>query len=148
MGRTVIDSLDVPHSWTTQRTDGGRIGFLAPDGDAVGVERDYETGVWTVGYKPGTSAKGADCEFDSKPDARKFAQTLIQTSERRGVDATLEKFDLGGSECPGKEAKSLAEPLTVRDAVDRCPFCGGPTGDTDSPSAFRCERSGNVYFVE
>lgn len=145
----MIDSLDVPHSWTTQRTDGGRIDFLAPDGDAVGVERDYETGIWTVGYKPGTAADSREREYDDKATARSCVQALIDESERGGVDAALDVFGQEEtSECPGQEATSLAEPLTVRDAVDRCPFCSGPTGDTDSPSAFRCERSGNVYFVE
>ena len=145
----MIDSLDVPTEWTTQVTSSGRIGFLAPDGDAVGVERDYETGVWTVGYQPGTAADGREREFDDKAAARSFVQALIDESEAGGVDATLGMFDQEVvSECPGQDAKSLASPLTVRDAVSRCPFCGGPTGDSEHTSGFRCERSDNIYYVE
>ena len=94
----MIDALDIPSDWYTQRVQGsGALYLLGPFGDRVIVER--RAVAWSVGYRPPDHVEGCfGMDGLAKGAAIERVNAVVRAADREGVEAAKAALEGDGRE--------------------------------------------------
>ena len=86
-GLVVIDALDIPSDWYSQRLQDSRaLHLVGPVGDRVIVERHAVA--WSVGYRPPDHVEGCfGMDGLAKGEAIERVNAVVRAADREGVEA-------------------------------------------------------------